>query len=287
MGDDRIKQAIGGATGIGPVPSRSSVWSILEAITGIPLDPDWYRNASREEIFMNTMPQAMMAGAGARLAKMLPKPPKPAPQRGKRIRDEHEMWEYPDKEPLQRGEFDVSEVGDFPIELADILTRPAYTEPKLRVLRGELSNPFYNMSEAQRFLTSEKPLSRREFFGRTGEVKDAMRRDNANSTLQESYNEGARYWKEMNSVDGHMSGASLQAWANRLDDAERRRRELNSLAGELFDSLEQPSLISRWRAVVNAPDQVEQAILNVPKNAGADRRVFFRHLRNTIMGDQK
>lgn len=56
-----VGRAASRATGIGAAPDQS-LMRLAEAILGIPLDPSWYQNASREDIFMNLVPQLANRG---------------------------------------------------------------------------------------------------------------------------------------------------------------------------------------------------------------------------------
>jgi hypothetical protein len=56
-----VGRAASRATGIGAAPDQG-LMRLAELIFGIPLDPSWYHNASREDIFMNLVPQAATRG---------------------------------------------------------------------------------------------------------------------------------------------------------------------------------------------------------------------------------
>ncbi len=58
---DYIKNILSKSEKITAAPSESNVWKILEAVTGVPLDPDFYRFARRDEIFASLAPQIGMA----------------------------------------------------------------------------------------------------------------------------------------------------------------------------------------------------------------------------------
>ena len=68
---DRVTKAASKATGISAGKKRGVGEQVVEWLTGIPTDPDFYRNASRQEIFMNTAPQIAIGALGL---SRLPKP---------------------------------------------------------------------------------------------------------------------------------------------------------------------------------------------------------------------
>lgn len=61
MGEDRVGTAASRATSISAAPTHT-LRNVLEMLVGIPLDPDHYRNASRQDLFMELAPQVVTRG---------------------------------------------------------------------------------------------------------------------------------------------------------------------------------------------------------------------------------